>query len=61
MLEDTLLVFQTGKEKQIWLGNRHVLDQTVLRAVIQCVLADGDLTVYEMFSVGSKAVAGLPP
>lgn len=30
------------KEKQIWSGNRHVLDQTVLlRAVIQCVLADG--------------------
>lgn len=60
MLKDTLL-FQTGKQNRPG-QDTFVLDQTVLlRAVIQRVLADRDLTVYELLSVGSKAVAGLPP
>lgn len=29
--------------------------------MMQCVLADDDMAVYELLSVGSKAVAGVPP
>lgn len=56
------LTTETGKQEQAWSGRSRVLDQSVLcSAVIQRVSADRDLTFDEMLSVGSKAVAGLPP
>lgn len=61
MLEDNMS-FKIRKKNRFGHDiNIYTPQKLWLISMMQCVLADDDMAVYEMLSVGSKAVAGVPP